>query len=43
MFGEPEDDLMEHAMFEDDPELLYKGNCQYEQMSLEEFLKGAES
>jgi hypothetical protein len=43
MFGEPEDDLMEHAMFEDDPEWLYKGNCQYEQMSLEEFLKGAES
>lgn len=30
MFGEPEDDLMEHAMFEDDPEWLYKGDCKYE-------------
>ena len=41
IFGEPEDDLMEHAMFEDDPEWLYKGDYKYEQMSLEDFLKGA--
>ena len=41
MFGEPDDDLMEHAMFEDDPDWLYKGDCKYEQMSLEDFLKGA--
>jgi hypothetical protein len=38
-FGEPEDDLMEHAMFEDEPEWLYKGDCVYEQMTLEDFLK----
>lgn len=25
-----EDDLMEHPMFEDDPEWLYKGDCKYE-------------
>ena len=37
-FGQ-EPDLMEHAMFEDDPEWLYKGDAVYEQMSLEEFLK----
>ena len=35
-----EDDLMEHAMFEDDPEWLYKDDCVYEQMSLEDFMKG---
>ena len=35
---EPEEDMMEHAMFEDDPDYLYKGNCVYEQMSLEEWL-----
>lgn len=35
-----EPDLMEHAMFEDDPEWLYKNDCVYEQMTLEEFLKG---
>lgn len=35
-----EDDLMEHAMFEDDPEWLYKGNCIYEQMSIEEVFNG---
>lgn len=40
IFGEPEDDLMEHAMFEDDPEWLYKGEYNYEQMSLEEFMGG---
>ena len=36
-----EEDLMEHAMFEDDPEWLYKGDAVYEQMSIEEFLKEA--
>lgn len=35
-----EPDLMEHAMFEDDPDWLYKGDCVYEQMSLEDFLNG---
>ena len=35
-----EPDLMEHAMFEDDPDWLYKGDAVYEQMSLEEFLNG---
>ena len=35
-----EPDLMEHAFFEDDPEWLYKGDCKYEQMTIEEFLKG---
>lgn len=34
-----EDDLMEHAMFEDDPDWLYKGDAVYEQMSFEDFLK----
>jgi len=34
-----EPDLMEHAMFEDDPEWLYKGDAVYEQMSIEEFLQ----
>ena len=33
---EPEEDMMEHAMFEDDPEWLYKGDAVYEQMSMEE-------
>lgn len=32
-------DLMEHAMFEDDPPWLYQGDAVYEQMSLEDFLK----
>ena len=40
IFGEPEDDLMEHAQFEDDPEWLYKGKYTYEQMSMEDFMKG---
>ena len=35
---EPEPDMMEHAMFEDDPEYLYKGDCVYEQMSLDEWI-----
>ena len=35
-----EPDLMEHAMFEDDPEWLYKGDAVYEQMELEDFLRG---
>ena len=39
---EPEEDMMEHAMFEDDPEWLYKGDAVYEQMTLEDFLKGVE-
>lgn len=34
-----EPDLMEHAMFEDDPDWLYKGDAVYEQMSFEDFLK----
>ena len=39
MTYEPEeDDLMEHAMFEDDPEWLYKGGAVYEQITLEDFL-----
>jgi hypothetical protein len=38
MFGEPDDDLMNHSMFEDDPEWLYKGDCVYEQMNLEDFM-----
>ena len=33
---EPEEDMMEHALFEDDPEWLYKGEAVYEQMTLEE-------
>mgnify|MGYP007013883300 CR=1 FL=1 len=36
---EQEDDLMEHAMFEDDPDWLYKGDAVYEQMTLDDFLK----
>lgn len=32
-------DMMEHAMFEDDPEWLYKGDAVYEQMTLEEVFK----
>ncbi len=36
-----EPDLMEHAMFEDDPEWLYKGDAVYEQMSLEDLFGGA--
>ena len=31
-------DLMEHSMFENDPEWLYKGDCVYKQMSLSDFL-----
>ena len=41
-FGEEGDDLFEHALFEDkDPDYLYKGKYTYEQMSLDDFLKGA--
>lgn len=36
---EPEEDMMEHALFEDDPEWLYKENAVYEQMTLEELYK----
>lgn len=43
IFGEPSDDLMEHSMFEEDPDWLYKGDCVYEQMTLEDFLKGAKN
>lgn len=39
----PEPDMMEHSMFEDDPDWLYKGDCVYEQMSLEDFMKGVEA
>lgn len=35
---EQEPDLMEHAMFEENPEWLYKGDCIYEQMSIEDLL-----
>ena len=31
--------MMEHAMFEDDPDWLYKGDAVYEQMTLDEFLQ----
>lgn len=37
-FFEQEDDLMEHAMFEDDPDWLYKDDAVYEQMSIVELL-----
>lgn len=40
IFGQ-EEDLMEHTFCEDDPDYLYKGDCVYEQMSLEEFMKEA--
>lgn len=33
-----EEDMLEHPMFEDDPEWLYKDDCVYEQMSLEDFM-----
>ena len=36
-----EEDLMEHAMFEDEPDWLYKGDAVYEQMSLEDLFGGA--
>lgn len=36
---EPEPDMMEHAMFEDDPDWLYKDDAVYEQMTLDEFLQ----
>ena len=36
---EQEPDLMEHAMFEDDPDWLYKDDAVYEQMSIEDFLE----
>lgn len=34
-----EEDLMEHAMFEDDPEWLYKDDCVYEQMTIEDWFR----
>lgn len=34
-----DEDMMEHPMFEDDPEWLYKGDCVYEQMTLEDFME----
>ena len=34
-----EEDMMEHAMFEDDPEWLYKDDAVYEQMTMEEFIQ----
>lgn len=36
---EQEEDLMEHPMFEDEPEWLYKGDCVYEQISIEDWLR----
>ena len=38
-----EPDLMEHSLWEDDPEWLYKGDAVYEQMSIEDFLKEAQT
>lgn len=35
-----EPDLMEHSLWEEDPEWLYKGKYVYEQMTLEEMMKG---
>lgn len=35
---EQDPDLMEHSIFEDDPDWLYKGEAVYEQMTLDEFL-----
>ena len=37
---EPEPDMMEHALFEDNPDWLYKGAMVYEQMSLEDLFEG---
>jgi hypothetical protein len=34
-------DMMEHSIFEDNPEWLYQGDNVYEQMTLDEFLGGA--
>lgn len=34
-----EPDLMEHAMFEDDPEWIYKDDAVYEQMDINDFIK----
>ena len=33
------EDMMEHPMFEDEPAWLYKGDCVYEQMTLEDFME----
>lgn len=38
-FGQ-EEDLMEHPLFDDDPDWLYRGDVVYEQMSIEDFLGG---
>lgn len=38
IFGTEEDDGFEHPMFEDEPEWLYKGDCVYEQMTIEDFM-----
>lgn len=35
-----EEDLLEHAMFEKDPDYLYKGDAVYEQITIEEVLNG---
>ena len=37
---EPEPDMMEHALFEENPDWLYKGEAVYEQMSLEDLFEG---
>lgn len=34
-----DEDMMEHPMFEDEPEWLYKDDCVYEQMSIEDFME----
>ena len=38
VFGQDED-MMEHPQFEAEPEWLYKGDCVYEQMSIEDFME----
>ena len=38
-FGQ-EEDLMEHPMFETEPDWLYRDDVVYEQMSIEDFLGG---
>lgn len=38
---EPEPDMMEHALFEENPEWLYHGDAVYEQMTLEEVFGNA--
>lgn len=41
-YFEREADMMEHAMFEDDPDWLYKGKAVYEQRTIEDVLADME-